>query len=102
LGAPSDGDSRVPILMVRGARALLAARRSVELLCVELGHKIANKGDQFLSILHGVLKRLVAADQEARGTKFVIGEECLRDRLRSADKRSRIATRAGRLGELHP
>ena len=36
-------------------RALGAARRSVELLCVELGDKVANKGDQFLSVLHGIL-----------------------------------------------
>src|SRR5215468_1067738 len=86
----------------RGERALVARLRSVELLCVELGHKVANKGDQFLSVLDGILKRLVAADEEARGTKFVVGKECLRHRLRGADKRSRITTRARRLGELHP
>src|SRR5215471_3583494 len=92
-----------PVCRLRkSARALAAARWSIELLRVELGHKVANKGDQFLSILHGIFKRIVAADEEARGTKFVIGEKRLRDRLRGADKRSRITTRARGLCELHP
>src|SRR5215475_9302961 len=81
----------------RGERALVARLRSVELLCVELGHKVANKGDQFLSVLDGILKRLVAADEEARGTKFVVGKECLRHRLRGANKRRRITPRARHL-----
>ena len=54
--------------------------------CVTLGDQLANERDQLSAILLSIIERLVASDKEAAGTDFVVGHECLSDRIGSSDK----------------
>jgi hypothetical protein len=54
--------------------------------CVSLGDQLANERDQLSATFLSVIERLVASDEETTRTEFVVGPECLGDRIGSSGK----------------
>ena len=69
---------------------------------VALRHQVADTGDEFMAVFHGIGERVIAADEQAGGPKILVGDQGLRDRLWGAHQGSGIPPRACGRSQGHP